>query len=96
MSGVTWADGGSATGYGQTCEPFNTIQLCEQLIDDPVSDTSAVVASLRCDGIEFIKKQDTRGRCRRTPAHNQFFSQAGCRASVRKCMDSQPCSISEA
>ena len=46
-----------------TFQPFNAIQLCQQLVDNPVCDACGVMASLWGNGVELLKEQHARGSC---------------------------------
>ena len=51
----------------RTCEALHSIQLSEQLVNNPVSDSSGVMAPLGSNGVELIKEHDTRRCCLSPP-----------------------------
>ncbi len=53
----------------ETCEAFNTIQLCEELVDHSVCNPCGVVASLGSNGIKLIKEHHAWCSCLSPPTH---------------------------
>ena len=63
----SWGTGGG----GHTLKALHAVQLREQLVNDTVSDASAVVPPLRRYGVKLVKEEDAGSRRCRSPGMTQ-------------------------
>ena len=62
-----------------TLETLNAVEFRQQLVDNTVSDTCAVVPTLRSNGIELVEEKHARSRRRCSPAATYTSFQQICR-----------------